>query len=45
MAHTLGKIHHFETALPAGRACLERLMQDGDASVRKKAEDSLNRIF
>lgn len=40
LAHTLGKIHHFEEALPLVRACLEKLAQDGDESVRRRAQDS-----
>jgi len=40
LAHTLGKIHHFEEALPAVRACLEKLAQDDEESVRKRAEES-----
>lgn len=39
LAHTLGKIHHFEEALPRVRACLEKLVQDGDESVRTRAEE------
>lgn len=40
LAHTLGKIHHFEEALPAVRVCLEKLTQDGHEVVRKRAEES-----
>lgn len=40
LAHTLGKILHFEEALPAVRGCLEKLAQDDDESVRKRAEES-----
>jgi hypothetical protein len=41
LAHTLGKIHHFKEALPEVRDCLEKLKQDGDSSVRERAEESL----
>jgi hypothetical protein len=40
LAHTLGKIHHFEEALPAVRACLERLAQDPNKWTRKLAQES-----
>jgi len=40
LAHTLGKIHHFEEALPAVRGCLEKLAQDDNESVRRDAEES-----
>lgn len=45
LAHALGKIHHFEEALPAVRACLEKLTQDGAESVRKQAEESQRLII
>jgi hypothetical protein len=44
LAHTLGKIHHFEEALPFVRSCLERLTHDEDESVRAFAEDSQRKI-
>lgn len=44
LAHTLGKIQHFEEALPAVRACLERLDQDSDGAVRECAEASMRLI-
>jgi hypothetical protein len=40
LAHTLEKIHHSEEALPLVRACLERLTQDSNESVRRDAEKS-----
>jgi len=44
LAHTLGKIHHFEEALPLVRASLERLAHDDAGSVRERAEDSRRKI-
>jgi HEAT repeat protein len=44
LAHTLGKIHHFEEALPLVRACLEGLAHDNDESVRKLAEESQRKV-
>lgn len=44
LAHTLGKIQHFEEAIPAVRACLEKLDQDSESAVRERAEDSMRLI-
>ena len=44
LAHTLGKIDHFDVALPAVHACLKRLANDPVESVRERALESQDLI-
>ncbi len=44
LAHTLGKIHHFDVSLPTVRDCLEKLARDEAEIVRERAEDSQRKI-
>ena len=40
LAHTLGKINHDNTILPAVKSCLEKLSSDGSVYVCEKAKES-----
>lgn len=44
LAHTLGKIHHFNEILPDVNACLQRLAEDTVAAVCGRASESLDRL-
>lgn len=44
LAHTLGKIHHFDVTIPAVRICLKTLAEDPDERVRERAQESLELI-
>jgi hypothetical protein len=44
LAHTLGKIHHFDVTIPAVRICLKTLIEDPDERVRERAQESLELI-